>query len=270
MNEENVKVVTWEEVEPELFPDQPDVLDKLGLAKQRRKMTAAQNDMIKMKHDIMRELETGYLSNLKAAGNQAEEDPFDFSDSVPDTNIYMHEKMARAVRLSALRNPEYRKSAKEYLNDLIPVFTAKEKELIDGIDSLSEELARIQDDYAEKIQVLENQLGDLRHDVSAAADRFYLTDTGSAKQGGLVPCEQPDPSLWIMAYRSRYDVDMYLDTLMEMIAKLEEHDDGYDRITVAKSNFKTHVRLGSGSAAPVGASAEDGGAIRKMLGNLFS
>ena len=33
---ENVKAVFWKDIEPVTFPDQPDVMDDLGLKKQRK------------------------------------------------------------------------------------------------------------------------------------------------------------------------------------------------------------------------------------------
>ena len=277
MNIENVKIVTWEEIEPDLFPDQPDVLDELGLTEQRKKMTAAQNDMIKLKHDIRRELETGYLTYLKDQSDPKPEEPFNFNvDKTPDIDRYVHEKMARALNLSALRDPKYRMCAKEYLEALTAAVSKKEGELIGEIDRLSEELSKIQDEYQEKIHNLTNKLNSIRHGVGIAADRFYLTDTGSATQGGFTPCEQPDPGLWIRVYKDKNDVDTYLDTLMGVITDLDLPQKDSDRINIAKSNVKTCFRDGSGSNVPAGGEISDerpsdaGSVIKNWISGLFS
>lgn len=269
---ENVNAVFWKDVEPVTFPDQPDVMDDLGLKKQRKQMTAEQNRMIKLKHDIQCFLE-GTLA-LDPDGEQLH-DPFDFDQSkVPDTTQRRIEMMKSALVLSALRNPQYRNQAAEYLEAAIPAVTKRRQELQQKLQDLQTKLESIQSDYLSKISEARKELNTFQADVKKVADRFYLTDTGSAKQGGLVPCELPDPALWTARSVMRdQNADEYMLYILDCIHEIERSKDSPEIV----ATYTTHFRDGSGRSAQTGGVISEGGAtsngsdegLRGMLKNLF-
>lgn len=269
---ENVKAVFWKDVEPVTFPDQPDVMDALGLKKQRKQMTAEQNRMIKLKHDIQCFLE-GTLP-LDVDGEQLY-DPFDFDQSkVPDTTQRRIEMMKSALVLSALRNPQYRNQAAEYLEAAIPAVTKRRQELQQKLQDLQTELDSIQSDYLSKISEARKELNTFQADVKKVADRFYLTDTGSAKQGGLVPCELPDQVLWIARSVMRdQNADEYLLYILDRIHEIEQSKDSPEIV----ATYTPHFRDGSGRQAQAAGVLSEGEStfngtdegLKGMLRNLF-
>ena len=76
-----------DEIPVELFPDVPDVLDDLGLTKQRKDMTEAQNKMIQLKNEIAIRLEKGDLfPEIDRSGSS----PFDYTseqNKISDADI---------------------------------------------------------------------------------------------------------------------------------------------------------------------------------------
>jgi len=269
---ENVNAVFWKDIEPVTFPDQPDVMDDLGLKNQRKKMTAEQNRMIKLKHDIKCFLE-GTLSPDDESDPQ--HDPFDFEESkIPDTNQRRIQMMENALKLSALRNPQYREQAAAFLEAAIPEVTKKRQELQEKLQDLQTELASIQSDYLSRISEARKELNAFQGEVKIVADRFYLTDTGSAEQGGFIPCELPDPALWTARGVMRdQNADEYLLYILDRIHEIERSKEGPEITTT----YTTHFRDGSGRSARSGGVITEGGAtsngsdegLKRMLRNLF-
>ena len=272
-----VTVVTWKEHEPELFSDQPDVLDTLGLKEVREKMTVEQNRMIQLKHNICCRLEGSF--DDQDPEKEANRDPFDFNAAkVPDTSDHEREMMKTALSCSALRNPQYRECVKEYLEAVIPVVAEKTQKLQEEMDTLQLELESLQATYLQKISALRKELKAFQADVSNDVDRFYLTDTGSARAGGLIPCEQPDPGLWMICRKS-FDVNDYLASIAEMIDQVERIPEKRDTLGAIKGRYHHPLRDGSGSASMMGGATittdhgfintgDDG--LLKALKNMFS
>ena len=110
--------------------------------------------------------------------------------------------------------------------------------------------------------------------MKKVADRFYLTDTGSAEQGGFIPCELPDPALWKARSVMRdQNADEYLLYILDRIHKIEQSKDSPEIV----ATYTTHFRDGSGRSARTGGVISEGGAtsngsdegLRRMLKNLF-
>lgn len=273
----DVTVVTWKEREPELFPDQPDILDTLGLKEVREKMTAEQNRMIQLKHNICCRLE-GSVHDQDPE-EEVKKDPFDFNAAkVPDTSEHEREMMKTALSCSAMRNPQYRECVKEYLEAVIPAVAEKTQKLQEEMNTLQLELESLQATYLQKISALRKELKIFQADVSRDLDRFYLTDTGSAKGGGLKPCERPDPALWMICRKSS-DVNDYLASIVDMIADVEKIRESENVIGIIKSQYRPLVREGSGSSSMFGGAIIDtdhgtintgDNGLKKALKNIFS
>lgn len=264
------KNLRWSEIEPVVFTDIPEMLKDLDLADQGEKMMEEQNRMIRMKHQIMVALTESL--EVFPSENDPEVDPFDFSViEKPDISKVRRQRMENALRISALYNQQYRECAKEFLSDVIPAVKDKKRDLQDEIYDLKLELKALQAQYNEKIRNKQIELNALMSGAKEVVDRFYLTDRGSAVDGGFIPCVHPEGADWNV-YRTMFqknEQDEYLEQLQHVIEKIENPDKGKP----VSRGYRSHFRDGSGSAAPFGGvigSKSDGNGLKGMLRNIFS
>lgn len=264
------KNLSWSEIEPVLFTDIPEMLKDLDLADQGEKMMEEQNRMIRMKHQIMVALTES--PEVFPSDNGPEVDPFDFSViEKPDISKVKRQRMENALRISALYNQQYRECAKEFLSDVIPAVKDKKKDLQDEIYDLKLELKALQAQYKEKIRNKQIELNALMSGAKEVVDRFYLTDRGSAVDGGFIPCVHPEGADWNVLHGmfQKNEQDEYLEQLQYVIKKIENPDKGKP----VSPGYRSHFRDGSGSAAPFGGvigSQSDGNGLKGMLRNIFS
>ena len=265
------KNLSWSEIEPVLFTDIPEMLKDLDLADQGEKMMEEQNRMIMMKHQIMVALTES--SDVFPSDNGPEADPFDFTVvEKPDVTKIKRQRMENALRISALYNQQYRECAKDFLSDVIPAVKDKKKDLQHEIYDLQLELKALKAEYNERIRKKQIELNALMSGSKEVVNRFYLTDRGSAVDGGFIPCVHPEGADWHILRGTMFqknEQDEYLEQFQHVIEKIENPDKGKP----VSQGYRSHFRDGSGSAAPFGGvigSQSDGNGLKGMLRNIFS
>lgn len=264
------KNLSWSEIEPVVFTDIPEMLKDLDLADQGKKMMEEQNRMIRLKHQIMVALTES--PDVFSTDNGPVVDPFDFTVvEKPDITKVKRQRMENALRISALYNQQYRECAKDFLSDVIPAVKDKKKDLQHEIYDLQLELKALKAEYNEKIRKKQNELNALMSGSKEVVDRFYLTDRGSAVDGGFIPCVRPEGADWnvLRGIFQKNEQDEYLEQLQHVIEKIENPDKGEP----VSQGYRSHFRDGSGSAAPFGGVIglqSDGNGLKDLIRNIFS
>ena len=259
--DQSIKIVTRDQIPVELFPDEPDVLDELGLTQQRKDMTKAQNEMIRLKNDIAIKLEYGDLFPEYASGNN---DPFDFNsdeNKISDSDYRKRlRSMENALKAPAISNPEFRSVTAKYLDDLIPVAKDKKLHMEQNIASLKAEYIQMQRKYTRKINESEQELRKFLNDLNdVTMKRFQFTDTGKATPGGLPVTELHDIGFWrrfsFTMTHSKYVIEC-LEWLRDQIGNWNksqsDEEQREEQREMIRNRWKDNFRDGSGSAAPIG------------------
>lgn len=258
----------WSDLEVPVFTDVPKVLKDLGLAKQGKKMMEEQNRMIRMKHQIKVALtEASPVFDTE----EPSKDPFDFTvTEIPNISMVKRQRMEHALEISALYNQQYRECAKDFLTDTVPAVKSKKRELEGEIRDLQLELESLKAGYNQKIQQKQVELNALMRGSNEVYKRFYLTDRGSAKDGGFIPCEHPRGVEWgyINLFQNS-EQDETLENLLDVIDKIEHPEEGKP----VSQTITPAFRDGSGSAAPFGGdlrmqSENDG--LKGFVKSIFS
>ena len=237
----DVRIQKWSDIEAPVFTEIPEVVKDLGLADQGAKLMDEQNRMIRMKHTIQVALTEG-------------------ADLL----------MEHALEISALYNQQYRECAKDFLTDTVPAVKSKKRELESEIRDLQLELESLKAGYNQKIQQKQVELNALMRGSNEVYKRFYLTDRGSAKDGGFIPCEHPRGVEWgyINLFQNS-EQDEALENLLDVIDKIEHPEEGKP----VSQTITPVFRDGSGSAASFGGDlrmqSENNG-LRGFVKSIFS
>lgn len=260
----------WSDIEPPVFTEVPVLLKDLGLSKQGKKMMEEQNRMIRMKHQIMVTLTEG--TDPSERDEAPEKDPFDFSvTEIPNIHELKRQRMEHALKISALYNQQYRECAKDFLKDTVPAVKSKKKDLQHEIRDLRLELESLKSKYSLQIQKKQSELNALMRGSREVINRFYLTDTGSAVNGGFIPCNRPEGVEWdvLKTLFASYEADGYLEQLMTVIDRIEHPEEG----APVNQSVKPVFRDGSGSAASFGGDlrmqSENNG-LKDLVKSIFS
>ena len=249
------KNVLRDEIPVELFPDDPDVLDDLGLTKQRKDMTEAQNKMIQLKNEIAIRLEKG---DIFPEIDRSKSSPFDYTSEqskISDADVSKRrELMENALKAPAISDPEFRALTEEYLDLLIPAAKKKKREMVQEINTLEAEYAQLQHEYKRKISKARADLKQFMTDLDdVTMKRFQLTDTGKASEGGLPPVEMKDLQFWKLLWisGSKYAIDR-LEWFRDRIAEMDKPVNEEELREMIRSSWTAPIKDASGSAAPIG------------------
>ena len=198
-------------------------------------------------------------------------DPFDFTvTEIPNISMVKRQRMEHALEISALYNQQYRECAKDFLTDTVPAVKSKKRELEGEIRDLQLELESLKAGYNQKIQQKQVELNALMRGSNEVYKRFYLTDRGSAKDGGFIPCEHPRGVKWgyINLFQNS-EQDESLQNLLDTIDKIEHPEEGKPVSQAITPVF----RDASGSAASFGGDlrmqSENNG-LRGFVKSIFS
>ena len=233
----NSKDIKWSEIEPTVFTDLPEVVKDLGLEEQGAKLMDEQNRMIILKHDLQTTL-TGAGDAFPS--NDSASDPFDFSaNENPNIGMYRREKMKKALKLSALYNQQYRVCAMDFLDALIPRAKRERNNLQHDIDLLELELESLKADYAKRIREKKKELNKLLSGCIEVSERFKKTDTGTAANGGHVPCERPEG---IYYGRISFGRNNAIDNLVGIRAEIDRIEHPFKDEPSIDSNYKSAVQ----------------------------
>lgn len=265
----DVRIQKWSDIEAPVFTEIPEVVKDLGLADQGAKLMDEQNRMIRMKHTIQVALTEG--ADLFPSKDPEPKDPFDFTvTETPDIGKMKRQKMENALRISALYNQQYRECAKDFLDAAIPEVKKKKNNLQHDISSLELELESIKAGYKKKIREKQKELDKLMKGCREVVDRFYRTDTGTAANGGHIPCERPEGIAWSVIKSAYHDGDECLEGMRGAIDKI---DHPFDDAPSVDPQYRSSFRDGSGSASQFGGDmrySSDGNGLKDFVKSIFS
>ena len=270
-NPGTIVIKKWSEIEPPLFTEVPGVMEDLGLSEQAEAMMEEQNRMIQMKHQIMVAL-TEDSSVFDTDEAESAKDPFDFTvTEVPSISMVKRQRMENARNISAFYNQQYRECAKNFLDAAIPEVKKKKNNLQHDISSLKLELESIKAGYKKEIREKQKELDELMSGSKEVINRFYLTDKGSAIDGGFLPCENPEGVKWgtLNSLYNRYEMDEYLEHLKEIIDRIDDPEEGPSVTQTVKPVFRDVTGSGTPEASNL-KSSSDGNGLKDFVKSIFS
>lgn len=270
-NPGTIVIKKWSEIEPPVFTEVPGVMEDLGLSEQAEAMMEEQNRMIQMKHQIMVAL-TEDSSVFDTDEAEPAKDPFDFTvTEVPSISMIKRQRMENARNISAFYNQQYRECAKSFLTDAIPAVKDKKEKLQKEIGDLQLELNSLRAQYIDQIRQKKDELNKLMSGSKEVINRFYLTDKGSAIDGGFLPCENPEGVEWgtLNSLYNRYEMDEYLEHLKEIIDRIDDPEEGPSVTQTVKPVFRDVTGSGTPEASNL-KSSSDGNGLKDFVKSIFS
>lgn len=175
--------ITVADAPPVLIQPGASVLDDLGLQEIREEMDAEHNRMIRTKYDLAVYRVTPAL--IVPAGE--EKSPFDSiyeRETEPQPVPASADEVQRAIDAQSICDPQYRKTAKKFLCEVIPKVDAEADRLISEVVRAENELAHMQREYSKKVEAARAELKAFNEGVYNEYRKFETANAGSTIESG--------------------------------------------------------------------------------------
>ena len=273
INNGAVRIITLHDTEPVTIKEEHSVIDDLKLKKVRQKMDAAHNDMIRKKYQLALYKEVPGLYD-KADNRSPYDQIFNPLPERPSANQIQY-----LIDTLSFRDNEYRKTAKEYLDKVIPAAEAETKRLQREVDDAILEYNSLVAAQREKIRAAQQKLNAFNNGIHKEVLKFETAPEGSRTPDKCritsADCESVFPS---GRFHSRNWEEDYKD-LKEIQEKLESIEaesvstpDREESLALIRAGYAESVTGMKDTSYTTGAAVDSakGTGLKDLISNIFS